>query len=191
MPTIGEIYRMMKEHEETEKTAAVKTAIDSPQRGQGQVADETGAVLEDVLGGNVAETKIRIKKKLEAMSGQQAAAEGVASEANEESINSTMTAQVGEKMPPTDPGASAASEAAATTPPAGGVAAKVSALLGKKEQEKAAEKPEEKPAEGQETKEAETEKSAEEKLAEEYYAAGQIMAHGFVTELNSLVGTEK
>jgi len=170
MPTIGEIYRTLKEHEEMNKTAEVKKqAIASPQRGAGQPAAEVGAVLEDVLGQNIAETKVRIKKKLEEVAGGQRAAEGLASDADDENPATNQGPIVGDKMPP-------AGEASG-----GGVAAKVSQQLSGKSQEKKAEP----------KAEAGQEKDATEKLAEEYYAAGQIMAQGFYAELARLSSESK
>lgn len=157
MPTIAEIYRALKEHEDLSKTAEVKKqAIASPQRGAGQPAAEVGAALEDVLGQNIAETKIRIKKKLEEVAGQQKAVEGLSSDAIDESPATNQGPVVGDKMPP------------AGEPSGAGVAAKVSAQ-----------------------QVAEQEKSAAEKLAEEYHAAGQIMAQGFFSELNRLMGGQE
>lgn len=153
MPTIQELYRMITEHETVEKTAAEKKAIASPQRGSGAPAAEVGAVLEDVLGQNMAETKVRIKKKLEEVSGQQRAAEGVAADAEDESPALNQGPIVGDKMPPSG------------EPSGSGVA----------------------PAKAAEKKAPEAEKTAEEeKLAAEYYAAGQIMAQGFWEELSKL-----
>lgn len=201
MPTIQDIYQMLQQHEDAAKTASIKKeAIASPQRGTGDPASEMGAVLEDVLGPNVAETKVRIKKKLEEVSGAQQALAGVASEANEEAINTTMAPQLGDKMPPTDTPPTAATEAAAVTPPAGSApaagavaaataagptnaaaAGKLSGILQGILQEKTSV-----------ADPAVQEKAAEEKAAEQYHAAGQIMAHGFMSELQRLsAGEEK
>lgn len=186
MPTIADIYRTLQDHEKMEKSAALKKkAIASPERGSGAPAAEVGAVLEDVLGPNVAETKVRIKKKLEEVAGQAKAQEGLASDADDENPATNQGPIVGDKMPPGgDPSglAGKAAEApkaeekkeAAPAPVAPtGVAAKLAAKL--------AQKPEAKEAK------VEDEKLAEEKIAAEYEAAGRIMAHGFVTELNRLL----
>jgi hypothetical protein len=100
MPTIQELYRMVTEHEKLEKSASVKQAIASPQRGSGAPAAEVGAVIEDVLGQNIAETKVRIKKKLEEVAGQQKAVEGLASDADDETPATNQGPIVGDKMPP-------------------------------------------------------------------------------------------
>lgn len=100
MPTIQELYRMVTEHEKLEKSASVKQAIASPQRGSGAPAAEVGAVLEDVLGPNIAETKVRIKKKLEEVAGGQKAVEGLASDADDETPATNQGPIVGDKMPP-------------------------------------------------------------------------------------------
>jgi hypothetical protein len=163
MPTLAEIYRTLQEHETAEKTASVKKqAIASPQSG-GQPG--ISATLEDVLGSNVAETKVRIKKKLEEAAGAQASAEGLGSHAEEAPTQSQAPVQ-GDKMPP-------GGEKGVAVPT--GLSGKLAAAARKAESEKA----------------AEVEKSAEEKLAEEYFAAGQIQAQGFVYELNRLIGEAK
>jgi len=161
MPTIQELYRMVTEHEKLEKSAAEKKAIASPQRGQGAPANEVGAVLEDVLGQNIAETKVRIKKKLEEVSGVQEAATGLAADADDEAPAVNQGPIVGDKMPP------------AGEPSGSGVPAVPPV--------KAAEKKE---PEAEKTGE-------EEKVAAEYYAAGQIMARGFWDEISKLAGEEK
>lgn len=164
MPTIADIYRQLKEHEDLEKSAAVKKqAIASPQRGAGQPAAEVGAALEDVLGQNIAETKIRIKKKLEETAGAMKAVEGLSSDADDESPVTNQGPVVGDKMPP------------AGEPSGAGVAAKLSSQTAKQD----------------EVKQAEDEKVAAEKVAAEYYAAGQIMAQGFYTELGRLMGGQE
>lgn len=91
---------MVTEHEKLEKSASVKQAIASPQRGSGAPAAEVGAVIEDVLGQNIAETKVRIKKKLEEVAGQQKAVEGLASDADDETPATNQGPIVGDKMPP-------------------------------------------------------------------------------------------
>ena len=102
MPTLKELYEMMNEAEAAEKTASTKEAIDSPKRGQGDPAGEVGAVLEDVMGDNMQETKVRIKKKVEEMSGGQAAAEGLASNVQDEALNTAQAPVIADKMPPSD-----------------------------------------------------------------------------------------
>lgn len=192
MPTLAEIYRVLQEHEATEKTAAVKKqAIASPQRGSGAPAAEVGATLEDVLGSNIAETKVRIKKKLEEVAGGQKAVEGLT--AHPEEAPGQAQAPINEdKMPPGgDKG---------TSIPAG-IGGKLSALLNKGE-EKAAKHDDKGGKKGlppaflkhkkAEEEPAAEEKTAEEKFAEECFAAGQIQAQGFVYELNRLMaGDEK
>jgi hypothetical protein len=173
MPTIGEIYRALKEHEDMAKTAQTKEGIASPQRGAGQPAAEVGAVLEDVLGQNIAETKVRIKKKLEEAAGSAQAVEGLSSDANDENPATNQGPIVGDKMPP-------AGEASGS-----GVAAKMSAHLAKGQEKKAEPK-----AAAVKTEPAQ-EKDAAEKLAEEYHAAGRIMAQGFYAELNQLMGAKE
>jgi hypothetical protein len=169
MPTIADIFRTLKEHEELQKTAQTKEGIASPQRGAGQPAGEVGAVLEDVLGQNIAETKVRIKKKLEEVAGADRAIEGLTSDSDDEKPSDAQKPNVGDKMPPAgDVGA--------------GVAAKVSGQTAKGEEKKA--EPKAEPT-------AEDEKLAAEKLAAEYDAAGRIMAHGFVSELSKLLGDGK
>jgi hypothetical protein len=161
MPTLAEIYRTLQDHEAAEKTASVKKqAIASPQGG-GQPG--IAATLEDVLGSNVAETKVRIKKKLEEASGAQSAAEGLGAHP-EEAPTQVQAPVQGDKMPP-----GGEKGVQVTT----GLSGKLSAA-----------------AKAEAEKKAETEKSAEEKLAEEYFAAGQIQAQGFVYELNRLMGGE-
>jgi hypothetical protein len=156
MPTLAEIYRTLQEHETAEKTASVKKqAIASPHGGG---APGVAATLEDVLGSNVAETKVRIKKKLEEAAGAQSAAEGLGAHP-EEAPTQVQAPVQGDKMPP-----GGEKGVAVTTGLSGKLAAE---------------------------KSAETEKSAEEKLAEEYFAAGQIQAQGFVYELNRLIGEAK
>jgi hypothetical protein len=160
MPTLAEIYRTLQEHEAAEKTASVKKqAIASP-HGAGQPG--IGATLEDVLGSNVAETKVRIKKKLEEVAGGEKAVEGLS--AHPEESPAQVQAPAAVKMAP---GGEKGEQV--TT----GLSGKVSAALAKAEE-----------------KSAEVEKSAEEKLAEEYFAAGQIQAQGFCYELNRLMGGE-
>lgn len=161
MPTIGELYRMVTEHEKLEKSASVKKqAIQSPQRGSGDPANEVGAVLEDVLGQNIAETKARIKKKLEEVAGAQQAAAGLASDADDESPATNQGPIVGDKMPP------------AGEPSGSGIVAMA------------------KSSEPKQEKQAQVDKEAAEKLAAEYYAAGQIMARGFFDEFQKLAGKD-
>lgn len=171
MPTLRELYAMMNEAEASEKTASTKQAIDSPQRGAGDTAGEVGAVLEDVMGDNMQETKVRIKKKLEEMSGAQSAADGLMANVQQEGLNSSQAPQVADKMPPTDAPATQPTEAAAVTPPAGGPMAPGAAAAAPKAA----------------SEEEEAEKVAEvQKLAEEYYTAGRFMARGFKDELDSM-----
>jgi len=187
MPTIQELYKQMTEHEEMAKSASLKkTAIQST-KAPGQSG--TGAAIEDVLGSNIAETKIRIKKKLEEVSGGQEVADALGAHA-EEQPNQSQAPHHDDKMPPEgDKGVQA---------PAG-LSGKLSALLNKGS-EKAA-KHDEKggkhkgmPPAFLKHKKAEDEKSEEEKLAEkvaeEHFAAGQIIAQGFAYELNQLFGGE-
>lgn len=181
MPTIADLYRSLKEHEEISKTAAVKkTAIESTHApGQTGVA----AALEDVLGSNVAETKVRIKKKLEDVAGVQKAQEGLGAHP-EESPSQSQAPIVGDKMPPGGDKGTAA--------PAG-LSGKLSAHLEKTE-EKAA-KHDDKCKKGMppaflKHKKAGEEVTEEEKIAAEHYAAGQIIAQGFVDELSRLMGAE-
>ena len=97
MPTLADIYRTLQDHEAAEKTAAVKKqAIASPQGGG---SPTIGATLEDVLGSNVAETKVRIKKKLEEVAGAQKAQEGLGANPNEDP-SQIQAPNVGDKMPP-------------------------------------------------------------------------------------------
>lgn len=179
MPTVEQLFKQIKEHEDITKTAAVKkTAIASPARAEGAAA-EVGHVLNDVLGSNMADTKIRIKKKLEEVSGAQRAQEGLGSGGAEEMPAAIQAPALGDKMPP-----------GGEAPKAASVQGKLAAFLGKKaekapeaeaKKEEAAAKKEAAPAE-------DAEKVAYEKLAEEHYAAGRIMAHGFMDELNELLG---
>lgn len=173
MPTLAEIYRTLQEHETAEKTASVKKqAIASPQGGG---APGVSATLEDVLGSNVAETKVRIKKKLEEAAGAQAAAEGLGSHP-EEAPTQVQAPVQGDKMPP---GGEKGVQVAT------GLSGKLAAAAKVEADKKVA------AAKAEAEKSAETEKSAEEKLAEEYFAAGQIQAQGFVYELNRLIGEAK
>jgi hypothetical protein len=173
MPTISEIFATIKAHEQAEKTASVKKeAIANPTGGPG--ADVIQAT-DNVLGGNVAETKVKIKQKLDAVAGKAMEAAGLSANADVEKPQDAQKPILGDKMPPGgDMGA--------------GLAAKVSAFLNAKGATKVAE-----PAKAAEAKKAtetaEAEKTAEEKLAEEYYAGGQIMAQGFVHELNRLMSS--
>lgn len=171
MPTLAELFQAISEHEEMKKTAAVKKqAIDNP---SGSGGASPAAALEDVLGQNVAETKVRIKAKLQEASGASQAAEGLASDSDDENPAAVQAPIVGDKMPPAgEMGAGHADPA-----PVPGVGAKLSALLAKAGQKKEAQKPQAEDAE----------KVAAEKLAAEYYAAGQFMAQGFVHELNRLL----
>jgi hypothetical protein len=177
MPTIADIYRTLKEHEELEKSAAVKkTAIANPAGGAGATV---GEAIENVLGPNIAETKVRIKKKLEEVAGQQKAVEGLSANREDEHPASTQTPRAGDQMPPGGSAKAAAeleaeSKEAKTMPPA------FKKYLDKKKGEKKAE--DEKAAEG------DAEKVAAEKVAAEYYAAGQIMARGFADEMATLMG---
>jgi hypothetical protein len=161
MPTLAEIYRTLQEHEVAEKTAAVKKqAIASPHSG-----GEAGisATLEDVLGSNIAETKVRIKKKLEEVAGGEKALEGLSAHPEEAPSQSQAPAAV--KMAP-------GGEKGVSIP--SGLSGKLSAAAARVEAEKA----------------AEVEKSAEEKYAEECFAAGQIQAQGFCYELSRIIGGE-
>lgn len=193
MPTIADIYRTLKEHEELEKSAAVKKqAIANPVGGPGANVQES---IDNVLGPNIAETKVRIKSKLEAAAGQAKAVEGLSSNREDEHPASTQQPRVGDKMPPSgDVGVAgkaaaeaakkeeekAAVEAAEAEKQAKAMPAAFKAYLEKKHGGKKAEKKAEEVA-------ADEEKLAAEKVAAEYYAAGQIMAQGFSHELTRLL----
>jgi hypothetical protein len=98
MPTIADIYRSILSHEELEKSAAVKkTAIANPVGGAGA---SVGEAIENVLGPNIAETKVRIKKKLEEVAGQAKAVEGLSANREDEHPASTQTPRAGDQMPP-------------------------------------------------------------------------------------------
>lgn len=192
MPSIQEIFRTMKEHEDMEKAAAAKTAIQSPQRGSGDPAGEIGATLEDVMGPNVAEMKVRIKKKLDEVAGQAKAVEGLTAHP-EESPTAIQQPQLGDKMPPG--GDTSIPPAKAAADKAKAAEAAKTAAGGDKDKKKGMPASMKKYFGGKkaddEAAAAETEKGAEEKLAEEYYAAGQIMARGFSDEIGRLFGGEK
>lgn len=149
MPTIGEIYRQLQEHEDMKKTASKKEAIANPAGGAGATSAEA---IDNVIGPNVAETKVRIKAKLQEMAGGQKAVEGLSSDADDEKPSDIQAPQLGDKMPPAG---DAAPKAAAAPAKAG-----------------------------------DAEKVAAEKLAEEYTAAGRLMARGFVDELNKLAAQD-
>ncbi len=167
MPTIAEIYQTLQQHEEmaktaSEKKAAEKKAILAP---SGAGGGSPAAAMEDVIGENIAATKLRIKAKLQETAGAEQAAQGIASDADDEKPSDSQAPIVGDKMPPAgEKGVSTSVETAAAVN-AGAAAPK------------AAEATEEQ------------EKEAAEKMAGEYYAAGQIMAQGFVSELNRLQGS--
>jgi len=196
MPTIADIFRTLKEHEELEKSAAVKkTAIANPNGGgPGANVQES---IDNVLGPNMAETKVRIKSKLEAAAGQAKAVEGLSSNREDEHPASTQQPRLGDKMPPSgdvgaagkaaaeaakkeeEKAAEAAAEAAEAEKTAKAMPAAFKAYLAKKKGGKAEKKAEEVAAD--------EEKVAAEKVAAEYYAAGQIMAQGFAHELGRLM----
>lgn len=182
MPTIADIFRTLKEHEELEKSAAVKkTAIANPNGGAGANVQES---IDNVLGPNMAETKVRIKSKLEAAAGQAKAVEGLSSNREDEHPGSTQQPRLGDKMPPSgDVGAAgkAAEEAIEAEKTAKAMPAAFKAYLAKKKGGKAEKKAED-------AAPVDEEKVAAEKVAAEYYAAGQIMAQGFAHELGRLMG---
>lgn len=169
MPTMRELFDALNEQEEMQKVASLKKkAIQSPHAGAGDTTSNQGAAIEDATGGtgDLAATKLRIRKKLEEMAGAQQDAQGQASEAVEERLNAQQDPELGAKMPPASPPA---------TPGVDGItaaAAKVSSEQEGAEEEKVA---------------------AEElqKIADEYHAAGQFMARGFVDGLNELLGDEE
>lgn len=177
MPSIADLYRTLVDHEEMKKTAAVKkTAIESTHApGQTGVA----AAMEDVLGNNVAETKIRIKKKLEDVAGAQKVQEALGDHAEEMPGQAQAPIQ-GDKMPPGgDKGVSASSK----------VSEKLTADA---EKNAKAGKDGKKPLPAfMKHKKAGEELTEEEKVAEEHYAAGRIIARGFVDELSNLMGSEQ
>ncbi len=172
MPTLQEIYESLQHHEDMSKTAAVKkTAIESTKApGQSGVA----AAIDDVIGDNVLDTKVRIKKKLEDAAGAAKASEGLT--AHPEEMPSQAQAPIqGDKMPPSgDKGTS--------------VSSKVSAKL-----EDGAEKEAKHGKDGKKPlppfmKKKAEEQSDEEKIAVEHFSAGRIIEQGFVHELGELLG---
>jgi hypothetical protein len=194
MPTIADIYRTLKEHEELEKSASQKkTAIANPAGGPGASVSDA---IENVLGPNIAETKVRIKKKLEEVAGQQKAVEGLGSNREDEHPASTQTPQAGDQMPPGGSAKAAAASAKAeekkaepkVEPAAEKSAKDMPAAFKKYLDEKRASK---KKADDEKPAEEDAEKVAAEKIAAEYYAAGQIMAQGFAHELNRLMGGDE
>jgi hypothetical protein len=165
MPTIAEIYQTLQQHEELAKTAGAKkkagekTAILAP---SGAGGGSPAAAIEDVIGENIAATKLRIKAKLQETAGAEQAAEGIAADADDEKPSDSQAPIVGDKMPPAGEKGVAVSPETAAAVGAGKAAEEVT---------------------------PEQEKEAAEKMAGEYYAAGQIMAQGFVSELNRLQGS--
>lgn len=167
MPTIAEIYQTLKSHEELEKSAAAKKASEKKAilAPSGAGGGSPAAAIEDVLGENVAETKVRIKAKLQEAAGASQAVEGLAADADDEKPSDSQAPIVGDKMPPAgEKGVAVSPETVAAVNAGAGKAAKA---------------------------DEDQEKQAAEKLAAEYYAAGQIMAQGFVAELNRLQGSDE
>lgn len=167
MPTIAEIYETLKSHEEMEKAASAKKASEKKAilAPSGAGGGSPAAALEDVLGENIAETKIRIKAKLQEAAGASQAVEGLAADADDEKPSDSQAPIVGDKMPPAGDKGVAVSPETQVAVNAGAAAPKAAAKS-----------------------DDDQEKQAAEKLAAEYYAAGQIMAQGFVAELNRLQG---